>query len=196
MTDCSQPSICSDWSVKAVAIVKEFEWLSLFTGTPQIIKCLNMYHPMFAFCFPHTMSIFLIVKQALLTSGYNLEYSPFPTMLFPLKKSFYIFFALYLSALTIHNSFSCMSGNFSHIHWNHFSFLPLQNKIIIMVMKPRVMAVIHLNKENKISSTSEICRYIQESIQNSYQFPFHSLILHYHQRYRKQKTYLKFVVLI
>lgn len=77
------------------------------------MKLSKMYNPMFALCLPHTMKILFIVKKALSTSVYKVEYSLFPITFSPLENCFYIFLALYLSALTIHNLFS-YSGDFSH----------------------------------------------------------------------------------
>lgn len=64
----------------------------------------NMHNPLFAFCLPHTMRISLIVKQALLTSGYNLESRTFPTTFIPSKRVstnslFYISLSLFITCL-------------------------------------------------------------------------------------------------
>lgn len=88
-------------------------------------KLSNVYNPLFAFCLPHTMRIFLSVKQALLTSGYNLESNPFPTTFIPLQKSFDKFLALYFSALTIITySVPCQVISPTYTE-TIFSFLPL-----------------------------------------------------------------------
>lgn len=116
------------------------------------------------------------VKQALSTSTYNLEYSPFPTTFFTLEKSFHTFHVLYFSALTIHILLGFMFGNFPYrmklflafflclllvpsrpypVFFFFFfkkastSFQLEQNKIISMTVKLRMMAVIHPNEEIK-----------------------------------------------
>lgn len=67
-------------------------------------KMSNMYNPLFALCLPYAMRIFLIVKQALLTSGYNLESRTFPTTFIPSKRVstnslFYISLPLFITYL-------------------------------------------------------------------------------------------------
>lgn len=84
MTACSQPNICSDWSVDAVPVGKDFEQSFLFTGSPQITKWKHVAPDACVLPSAHDGDI-PKVKQALSTSGHNSEHSPFLATLFPSK---------------------------------------------------------------------------------------------------------------
>lgn len=98
MTDCSEPNVCSDWSVNAVPVVKQFEWSSLFTSTPQVIKWLTWIALCLQPAFTQNEDI-PKVKQALLTSSYDLH--PFPTTLLSPSKQVSTYSLLYISQLSL-----------------------------------------------------------------------------------------------